>query len=148
LGGTAWVHYLHTKESFSDPNFPRWYMGWVAGANPGIEVLGRMRYAGDLFAGLFLKAGWFIPFTVTQWRPAADEPLRPEFSMSGLNLQLGVRFGATIQAAQDLAARPSPAALGGEGRDDALVQRNVLVLGGAGRPSVSRPNTRRTTSPG
>ena len=93
LGGTAWVHYLHTKESFSDPNFLRWYMGWVAGANPGIEVLGRIRYAGDLFAGLFLKAGWFIPFTGTQWAAGSDEPLRPEFSMSGLNLQLGVRFG-------------------------------------------------------
>jgi hypothetical protein len=90
LGGGVWTHYIHSKESFSNARFISWWLGWTVGMAPGIEVMGRIRYQTDMFAGIFLKASWFIPFTGPQWYGDADPP---EFSLGGFNLQVGLRFG-------------------------------------------------------
>jgi len=90
LGGGVWTHHIHYKESFSDSDFSRWWLGWAVGMAPGIEVMGRIRYQSDMFAGIFLKASWFIPFTGPQSYGDSDPPA---FGLGGFNLQVGLRFG-------------------------------------------------------
>jgi len=90
LGGALWGHYVHSRESFSEPNFSRGYVGWVLGPSPGLEVMGRLRYIEGRYVGLFAKAGYFIPAYGPEWyiheRPPDYEPL-------GFNVEVGVRFG-------------------------------------------------------
>jgi hypothetical protein len=90
LGGGAWVHYVHSRGAFSDPSFKRWFLAWTTGITPAIEVMGRVRYGGESFAGVFLKAGWYLPFGGPRWT-GDDDP--PAFSIEGFSLQFGLRFG-------------------------------------------------------
>ncbi len=90
LGGTLWGHYIHSRESFTEPNFSRGFVGWALGPSPGVEVMGRLRYVEGRYVGLFVKAGWFIPVFGPEWY-IHERP--PDFEPLGLNVEVGVRFG-------------------------------------------------------
>ncbi|MEO0086435.1 MAG: hypothetical protein ABIK37_07385 [candidate division WOR-3 bacterium] len=90
LVGGAWVHYVHSNESFSEPNFSRYFLAWTFGVTPAVEVMGRLRYGGESFVGLFLKPGWYVPFAGPVWTGDSDPP---RFSIKGFSLQVGLRFG-------------------------------------------------------
>ncbi len=90
LGGGVWTLFVHSHDSFSQPNFSRWYLAWTMGAAPGLELMGRLRYRSDNYVGLFVKGSYFLPFHGPSWG-GDDDP--PEFSLKGFNLHLGLRFG-------------------------------------------------------
>jgi hypothetical protein len=94
LGGGTWVHYIHSDESFSQPDFSRWYLAWTFGMLPGAEVMGRIRYMGDNYVGLFVKGGYFVPFSGPGWSGDAEPP---KLGLSGFALQFGLRFGKLEQ---------------------------------------------------
>ncbi len=90
LTGGAWVHYVHSLDAFSEPNFSRYFLAWTLGMTPALEAMARVRYGGESFAGLFVKAGWYLPFSGPIWIGDSDPP---EFSIKGFSLQIGLRFG-------------------------------------------------------
>lgn len=91
LGGAGWVYYVHDRDTpLSDPDFSRWFVGWTMGATPAFEVMGRLPGGGNRYTGLFIKAGYFLPFYGPAWY--YDES-PPGFDLKGFNLQLGIRFG-------------------------------------------------------
>jgi len=89
LSGTAWVCFVHSRESFSDPNFSRWFYAWNAGLMPFLEVMGRFRYRDDNAVGVFAKTGYLLPVHGPTWYGDANPP---EFSPDGFTLEFGVRF--------------------------------------------------------
>lgn len=91
LGGDALFFYIHdTGSPFRDPDFSRWHVGWTLGVAPGLEVMGRLRHHIDRYVGLFAKAHYYIPVYGPDWY-LDEEPA--EFSLQGLHLQFGLRFG-------------------------------------------------------
>jgi len=90
LSGAAWILYAHSRESFSEPNFSRWFVGWAVGAMPALELMGRLPYGFRKYAGLYVKGGYFLPFMSPQWY--GDES-PPDFDLEGWSIEAGVRFG-------------------------------------------------------
>jgi len=90
IGGRTWVHYIHSHNSFSDPNFNRWFLAWNAGVLPGIELLGVMPNWRNNYVGLFVKASYFLPVLGPEWSLDADPP---DFNLKGFDLHFGIRFG-------------------------------------------------------
>ena len=97
VGAAGWLVYAHSVEGGvrvggSQPNFSRFFSAWTLGAAPGVEVMGRLPSSRESFIGVFAKADYFIPLTGPEW--FGDIP-PPKFSLSGFNLQVGMRFGGT-----------------------------------------------------
>jgi hypothetical protein len=92
LSGAAWTSYVHSRESFNEPNFSRWFLGWGIGAMPALELMGRLPYGYRKYAGLYLKGGYFLPLMKTQWY--GDEPPH-DFDLEGWSIEAGIRFGRT-----------------------------------------------------
>ena len=90
VGGFSWVHYLHTRESFSDPKYEQFYFGWTVGAEPGLELMGRIPHGAMGYIGPFVTVGYFVPILDSQWSGDASPP---DFGWQGLSFGLGVRFG-------------------------------------------------------
>ncbi len=93
LGGGAWASYVHSHESFSQPNFGRWFYGWSAGLGPGLEVMGRVPYRRESFIGLYVKAGYDL--ALASGLLGDEEP--PDFRLGGFRLELGLRFDRRTQ---------------------------------------------------
>lgn len=90
LGIGLSTHYAHSVESFSQPNFSRWYLEMSTGFAPGLELMGRLRYREVNYIGLFVKGSYSLPVIGPVWFGDADPP---EFSFKGFSLHLGLRFG-------------------------------------------------------
>jgi hypothetical protein len=97
VGLAGWLVYAHSVEggtlvgSFPS-NFSKWYAAWTLGAAPGVEVMGRLPSSRESFVGLFAKADYFIPVAGPEW---FGDVSPPKFSLSGFNVQVGLRFGRT-----------------------------------------------------
>jgi len=89
IGGGAWVNFVHSKESTTQPNFSQWFYAWTIGATPGLELMGRMPYGGNKVIGLYVKAGYFLPVYGPNWA-GDDDP--PPFDFKGIMLEAGIRF--------------------------------------------------------
>lgn len=89
LGGGAWASYVHSHESFSQPNFSRWYYAWSADIRPAFEVMGKLPYRQGNLVGLYVKAGYRIPVHGPTWL-GDDNP--PDFGLAGFTLEFGLRF--------------------------------------------------------
>ncbi len=92
IGGNVWAGYVHSQESFSDPNFSRWYLNWLVGVQPGLDVTGWLRYHQENMIGLYVKAGYSVPLYGPSWY--GDEPA-PDFDARGLSVSFGLRFNRT-----------------------------------------------------
>ena len=97
VGLGAWLIYVHSVEGGvlvggTQPNVSRWFPAWTLGVAPGVEVMGRLRSSRGSFTGLFAKASYFIPAAGPEWFGDAQPP---KFSLSGLSVQVGMRFGST-----------------------------------------------------
>jgi hypothetical protein len=71
-------------------DFFRYFLGWQAGVAPGLELMGRIRYSTGSYAGLYVKAGYHVPFMRMQWSGDSDPP---SFSLQGFQISAGLRFG-------------------------------------------------------
>jgi len=91
LGGMVWAHYVHSRESFTDPNFSQWFLATSGGLLPGVEVMGRLPYGRYRYVGLFVKAGYYLSLYGPEWALDAGPP---DFGMQGLTIHAGLRFGA------------------------------------------------------
>ena len=96
VGLAGWLIYVHSVESGMlvgnlQSNFSRLFSAWTFGATPGVEVMGRLPSSRESFVGLFAKASYFIPVAGPEW--FGDIP-PPKFSVSGFNVQVGLRFGS------------------------------------------------------
>lgn len=74
-------------------DFFQWYAGWQLAVMPSLEVMGRLPYAGDAYVGIYLKAGYHLPFIAPQWYGDYDDFARPDLSLRGFQVSTGVRFG-------------------------------------------------------
>jgi hypothetical protein len=90
LSGAAWASYAHSRESFGNPNFSRWFLGWAIGGMPGLELMGRLPYGFRRYVGLYVKGGYFLPFMNPQWYGDEDPPA---FGLEGWSVEAGIRFG-------------------------------------------------------
>ncbi|HTW90483.1 MAG TPA: hypothetical protein VMH22_02105 [bacterium] len=86
LGGAGTLVYAQTFSASSK----WWFASWTIGATPGVEAMGMLPTSSESFIGLFLKAGYFIPFSGPTW---FGDKNPPALSLRGFSLQLGVRFG-------------------------------------------------------
>ncbi len=86
LGGAGALVYAQTYNA--DAKY--WFASWTVGATPGIEVMGILPTSSESFMGLFVKAGYFIPFSGPSW---FGDKNPPAFSLRGFSLQIGLRFG-------------------------------------------------------
>jgi len=89
IGGGVWASYVHSHESFSQPNFSRGYYSWTVGVTPALELMGRLRYSGNNIIGLYVKAGYFQPVYGPNWSGDADPP---QFDLKGITVEAGLRF--------------------------------------------------------
>ena len=100
IGGAGCAIYAHSVENgvllgnFSG-NFKRWYSTWVLTAAPGVEVMGTLPGS---YVSLFTKASYVIPIARSQW---LGDKSPPAFSLGGFSLQIGLRFGETVNRAND-----------------------------------------------
>lgn len=97
LAGTGLVIYAHSKENGAvvgnfSANFKRWFASWGIGAAPGVEVMGSLPTSPESFIGLFVKASYFIPVSGSAWFGDRNPP---DFDLSGVAIQIGLRFGKT-----------------------------------------------------
>ncbi len=96
VGFATWLVYVHSVEGgmlvgSSEPDFRRWFSAWSLGAAPGVEVMGRLPSSRESFIGLFAKASYSVPFVGPEW---FGDVSPPKFSLSGFNVQVGLRFGS------------------------------------------------------
>jgi len=89
IGGQTWGCFVHSRESFSDPNFSRWFLNWSVTVQPGLDVTGWLRYQEEHMVGVFAKVGYSVPLYGPSWY--GDES-PPNFDIQGLTLSFGLRF--------------------------------------------------------
>jgi hypothetical protein len=100
IGGAGCVIYAHSIENgvvlgnFS-ANFKRWYSAWIISAAPGVEAMGTLPGSQ---VGLFVKTSYVVPVAGPQW---LGDQSPPAFSLRGFSIQIGLRFGKTVQRAQE-----------------------------------------------
>jgi len=93
IGGQTWGGFVHSRESFSDPNYSRWFLNWSVLVQPGLDVTGWLRYREEHMLGLFAKVGYSFPLYGPSWY--GDEPA-PDFDLSGLTVSFGLRFDRVL----------------------------------------------------
>ena len=94
LGATGLLVYAQTITAATK----KWYAAWSIGTAPGFEVMGSLPTSSESFIGLFIKASYLIPISGPSW--FGDSP-PPSLSLSGLALQLGLRFGRSVQPTEE-----------------------------------------------
>lgn len=94
LGGNGLLIYAQTFSAEKK----WWFASWTIGAAPGFELMGSLPTSPASFVGLFVKASYFIPFSEPGWLGDKDPPA---FSLRGLAIQIGLRFGRTVQRTEE-----------------------------------------------
>lgn len=94
LGGAGTLVYAQTYSA--DTKW--WFASWTIGATPGVEAMGCLPTSSESFIGLFVKAGYFIPFSGPSW---FGDKNPPALSLRGFSLQLGLRFGKSFTPTEE-----------------------------------------------